>query len=159
MPISIIIFEDNDKLRESLSVLLNGLNEYKVIGEYNNCNDAGTITRVYKPDVVLMDIDMPGDSGINGVRMVKEANPHTAVIMYTIFEDDEKLFQCLCNGANGYLLKKTSPSRLIEAILEVMEGGAPCRLALHEKYSTVFKLVNQVTVTLFLKEKCRYYNC
>ena len=71
MPISIIIFEDNDKLRESLSVLLNGLDEYKVIGEYNNCNDAGTITRVYKPDVVLMDIDMPGDSGIIGVRMVK----------------------------------------------------------------------------------------
>ena len=140
MPISIIIFEDNDKLRESLSVLLNGLDEYKVIGEYNNCNDAGTITRVYKPDVVLMDIDMPGDSGVVGVRMVKEANPHTAVIMYTILEDDEKLFQCLCNGANGYLLKKTSPSRLIEAIAEVMEGGAPMSPSIARKVLNSFQI-------------------
>ena len=139
MPISIIIFEDNDKLRESLCVLLNGLDEYKVIGEYNNCNDAGTITRVYKPDVVLMDIDMPGDSGIKGVRMVKEANPQTAVIMYTVFEDDEKLFQCLCNGANGYLLKKTPPSRLIDAIEEVMEGGAPMSPSIARKVLIVFK--------------------
>jgi len=125
MPVSVIIFEDNEKLRESLCVLLNGLDHYKVIGEYNNCGKADLIARVYKPDVVLMDIDMPGDSGAKGVRMVKEANPATAVIMYTVFEDDEKLFQCLCNGANGYLLKKTAPSRLIEAIQEVMDGGAP----------------------------------
>jgi len=125
MAVSIVIFEDNDKLRESLCVLLNGLDEYKLVGEYNNCRDATTITRMYRPDVVLMDIDMPGSSGISGVSMVKEANPETAVIMYTVFEDDEKLFQCLCNGANGYLLKKTPPSRLIEAIQEVMEGGAP----------------------------------
>ncbi len=125
MSISIIIFEDNDKLRESLSILLNGLDAYKVIGAYNNCKDAGIIAKIYKPDVVLMDIDMPGDSGIKGVKMVKEANPSTAVIMYTVFEDDEKLFQCLCNGANGYMLKKTSPLRLIEAIQEVIDGGAP----------------------------------
>jgi len=125
MPCRVVIFEDNDKLRESLCVLLNGLDQYEVIGEYNNCREADIIARVYKPDVVLMDIDMPGNSGVQGVGMVKEANPATAVIMYTVFEDDDKLFQCLCNGANGYLLKKTSPSKLIEAIQEVMDGGAP----------------------------------
>ena len=139
MPVSIIIFEDNDKLRESLSVLLNGQDEYSVIGEYNSCNDAGTIARVYKPDVVLMDIDMPGDSGVKGVRLVKEANPATAVIMYTVFEDDEKLFQCLCNGANGYLLKKTSPLRLIEAIHEVLEGGAPMSPSIAKKVLNSFQ--------------------
>jgi len=139
MPVSIIIFEDNDKLRESLSVLLNGQDEYSVIGEYNSCNDAGTIARVYKPDVVLMDIDMPGDSGVKGVRLVKEANPATAVIMYTVFEDDEKLFQCLCNGANGYLLKKTSPVRLIEAIQEVLEGGAPMSPSIAKKVLNSFQ--------------------
>jgi len=139
MPASIIIFEDNDKLRESLSVLLNGMDEYSVIGEYNNCNDAATIARVYKPDVVLMDIDMPGDSGVNGVRLVKEANPATAVIMYTVFEDDEKLFQSICNGANGYLLKKTSPSRLIEAIKEVIEGGAPMSPSIAQKVLSSFQ--------------------
>ena len=96
-----------------------------MVGDYNNCIEAGTIVRVYEPDVVLMDIDMPEQNGIQGVRSVKEARPQTSVIMYTVFEDDEKLFQCLCAGANGYLLKKTSPSHLFEAIQQVAEGGAP----------------------------------
>jgi DNA-binding NarL/FixJ family response regulator len=107
MPISVIIFEDNDKLRQSISILLAGVEDFIVLGNYNNCQEAATIARIYKPDIVLMDIDMPGRSGVQGVREVKEANPGTAVIMYTVFEDDAKLFQCLCNGANGYLLKKT----------------------------------------------------
>ncbi len=122
MPVRIIIFEDNDALRESLVFLLKNTGEYEVSGDYGHCNDAATIARVYQPDVVLMDIDMPGKNGIEGVRAVKEARPETSVIMYT---DDEKLFQCLCAGANGYLLKKTSPSLLFDSIQEVMNGGAP----------------------------------
>ncbi|MBS1632309.1 MAG: response regulator transcription factor [Bacteroidetes bacterium] len=125
MDIRIIIFEDNDRLRESLVYLLNNIENYKVVGDYNRCDDAATIARVYQPDVVLMDIDMPGKTGIEGVRLVKEARPQTSVIMYTVFEDDEKLFQCLCAGANGYLLKKTPPDKLFNAITEVMEGGSP----------------------------------
>jgi len=125
MPIKIVIFEDNDKLRDSLVALFNGMEEYELAGDYNNCNEAATIARVYQPDVVLMDIDMPGDSGIKGVSSIKETRPHTAIIMYTVFEDDEKLFQCLCAGANGYLLKKTHPAKLIDAIQEVIIGGAP----------------------------------
>jgi DNA-binding NarL/FixJ family response regulator len=125
LAIRIIIFEDNDRLRESLSYLLQSVPDYEVVADYNNCRDAVNITRVYKPDIVLMDIDMPGDSGIKGVSMVKETSPKTSVIMYTVFEDDEKLFQCLCAGANGYLLKKTAPEKIFEAIREVMEGGAP----------------------------------
>ena len=125
MAIRIAIFEDNDALRESLVYLLKNANGYEVVGDYNNCIEAGTIVRVYEPDVVLMDIDMPEQNGIQGVRSVKEARPQTSVIMYTVFEDDEKLFQCLCAGANGYLLKKTSPSHLFEAIQQVAERGAP----------------------------------
>jgi DNA-binding NarL/FixJ family response regulator len=125
MPIRIAIFEDNNSLRESLVYLLKNLSEYEVVGDYPNSKDAATIARVYKPDVVLMDIDMPEEDGISGVRAIKETNPQTAVIMYTVFEDDEKIFQCLCAGANGYLLKKTSPSHLFEAIQQVMDGGAP----------------------------------
>jgi DNA-binding NarL/FixJ family response regulator len=121
---TIILFEDNERLRESLSYLLK-MNGYEVAGDYNNCNDAATIVRVYAPDVVLMDIDMPGASGITGVKMIKEARPETAVIMYTVFEDDERLFQCLCAGANGYLLKKTAPAKLFEGIQDVLDGGAP----------------------------------
>ncbi|WP_153800897.1 response regulator [Foetidibacter luteolus] len=125
MAVRIIIFEDNDRLRESLVYLLKSNNAFEVAGEYNNCREAATIARVYKPDVVLMDIDMPLSNGIDGVKQIKEAMPQTAVVMYTVFEDDEKLFACLCAGANGYLLKKTPPARLFDAIEEVIAGGAP----------------------------------
>ncbi|MEP6713234.1 MAG: response regulator transcription factor [Ferruginibacter sp.] len=143
MAIRIIIFEDNDRLRESLAYLLQSVPGYEVAGEYNNCNDAVNITRVYKPDVVLMDIDMPGETGIKGVSMVKETDPHASVIMYTVFEDDEKLFQCLCAGANGYLLKKTSPEKIFEAIREVMEGGAPMSPSIAKKVISRFQSPKQ----------------
>ena len=139
MPVKIVIFEDNDRLRESLVALFKGMDEYVVSGDYNNCNDAGTIARVYQPDVVLMDIDLPGESGIKGVMKIKESYPNTAIIMYTVFEDDEKLFQCLCAGANGYLLKKTAPSRLIDAIKEVVEGGAPMSPSIAKKVLSSFQ--------------------
>lgn len=139
MAINIVIFEDNDSLRESLVYLLRNTGEYKIVGEYNNCLEAATIARVYQPDVVLMDIDMPGENGIQGVRMIKETRPQTAVIMYTVFEDDEKLFQCLCAGANGYLLKKTHPSRLFDAIQEVLEGGAPMSPSIARKVLDSFR--------------------
>jgi len=139
--ISIIIFEDNDRLRQSLAYLLQSVEEYEVLGDYDHCREAANIVKVYKPDVVLMDIDMPGESGIRGVSMVKEARPETAVIMYTVFEDDEKLFQCLCAGANGYLLKKTAPEKLFEAIREVMEGGAPMSPSIAKKVIAAFKLL------------------
>ena len=125
MGVKIILFEDNDRMRESLAYLLNGTTDYQVVADYNQCTDAATIVRMHQPDVVLMDIDMPGENGIKGVALIKEARPQTAVIMYTVFEDDDKLFQCLCAGANGYLLKKTPPAKLGDAIQEVLNGGAP----------------------------------
>ncbi|MEJ7830126.1 MAG: response regulator transcription factor [Segetibacter sp.] len=125
MAIRIVIFEDNDRLRESLVYLLNTAQDYEVVGDFNNCIEAATMVRVYHPDVVLMDIDLPILSGTEGVKQVKEARPDIAVIMYTVVEDDEKLFSCLCAGANGYLLKKTPPARLFDAIQEVLDGGAP----------------------------------
>lgn len=152
MPVRIAIFEDNDKLRESLVALFNGMSEYELAGDYNNCNEAGTIARVYHPDVVLMDIDLPGDSGIKGVRYIKEARPETAIIMYTVFEDDEKLFQCLCAGANGYLLKKTAPAKLIEAIHEVIEGGAPMSPSIARKVLNSFQHGKSIRYDLSSRE-------
>lgn len=134
----IVLFEDNDRLRESLAYLLK-MNGYDVVGDYNNCLDAANIVRVYQPEVVLMDIDMPTVSGIEGVNTVKEARPETAVIMYTVFEEEEKLFKCLCAGANGYLLKKTPPAKLFEAIQDVLEGGAPMSPTIAKKVLSTFK--------------------
>jgi DNA-binding NarL/FixJ family response regulator len=139
MSIRIIIFEDNDRLRESLAYMLNTMPNFEVAGQYGHCKDAGNIVLQLEPDVVLMDIDMPGESGINGVKHVKEARPDTAVIMYTVFEDDEKLFQCLCAGANGYLLKKTPPDKLFDAIREVTEGGAPMSPSIARKVIATFQ--------------------
>src|SRR5258706_15945576 len=125
MTVSIIIFEDNEPLRDSLTTLLNNSEGYDVVADYGQVTDAVNIIRRYHPDVVIMDIDLPEKNGIEGVRMIKETIPETLVIMYTMFEDDEKLFNSLCAGANGYILKKTSPYKLFEAINEVMERGAP----------------------------------
>ncbi len=145
MPVTIVLFEDNNNLRESLTFLLNDIEGYKVIGGYDKCINAATIVKELNPDVVLMDIDLPGQSGITGVSLVKEARPQTAVIIYTVFEDDEKLFQCLCAGANGYLLKKTPPARLFTAIQEVLDGGAPMSPSIARKVLNSFSLKNNET--------------
>jgi DNA-binding NarL/FixJ family response regulator len=122
---SIILFEDDDQLRDSLVVLIGNSNDYTVVGHYANAIDAAVIIRRDKPDVVIMDINMPGKTGIQAVLEIKEARPQTLIIMYTMFENDENLFGSLCAGANGYILKKTSPFKLFEAINDVVEGGAP----------------------------------
>lgn len=121
----ILIFEDNENFRQSLQLLLAKEPSYSVVGSYDNCISAYAIVQLYKPDVVLMDIDMPGMSGIKGVRLVKEAKPDTQIIMHTVFEDDENLFASFCAGADGYLLKKHSLTKLIAAIGDVLSGGAP----------------------------------
>jgi DNA-binding NarL/FixJ family response regulator len=150
--ISLVLFEDNDRLRESLVFLLNNTEGFTVLADYNNCNDAASAVRVYKPDVVLMDIDMLGKTGIEGVRMVKEAMPPTAVIMFTVFEDEDKLFECLCAGANGYMLKKTPPGKLIEAIQEVKDGGAPMSPSIARKVLSSFKHTKSTKYNLTLRE-------
>jgi len=139
MPTTIAIFEDNSRLRDSLVYILQNSDAYAVVAESNSGKEAATIVRVYQPDVVLMDIDMPEVNGIEGVRMIKEARPQTAVIMYTVFEDEERLFQCLCAGANGYILKKTPPEKLFDALHEVMEGGAPMSHSIARKVLSSFQ--------------------
>ncbi|GAA3979615.1 response regulator [Mucilaginibacter dorajii] len=150
--ISLVLFEDNDRLRESLVFLLNNTEGFSVLADYNNCNDAASAVRIYKPDVVLMDIDMPGKTGVEGVRMVKEAMPFTAVIMFTVFEDEDKLFECLCAGANGYMLKKTPPGKLFEAIQEVKDGGAPMSPSIARKVLNSFKHIRSTQYNLTPRE-------
>ena len=137
---TITIFEDDDQLRDSLVVLIENSDDYTVSGNYPNANEAATIIRRDTPDVVIMDINMPGKTGVEAVSEIKEARPQTFIIMYTMFEDDENLFSSLCAGANGYILKKTSPFKLFEAINEVMEGGAPMSPAIARRVLQSFEL-------------------
>lgn len=125
MPIVILLFDDNHNLRQSLRLLLELEPEFRVAGDFPTCENAFALTQSLRPDVVVMDIDMPGMDGIQGTRQVKAAKPNTEVIMHTVFEDDERLFAAFCAGASGYLLKTHSPLRLPEAIREALQGGLP----------------------------------
>ena len=125
MSIRILICEDNEALRQSISTLLGAHEDVEVVAALPDGTEAAAMAEAFTPDVAIMDIDMPGVDGISAVRQVKEASPETSIIMFTQFEDDDKLFASLCAGANGYILKKSAPGRLFDAILEVMQGGAP----------------------------------
>lgn len=125
MPTHIVIFEDNSRLRQSLQILLDGVDGYVVNGNYENCDRAAEVVDEHQPDIVIMDINMPGVNGIDGLRIIKERRPQTQIIMHTVLEDEERLFQCLCAGANGYILKNSSFINLLEAIENVLNGGAP----------------------------------
>ena len=135
----LLIYEDNEALRKSLVYLLGTQNGYNVAGDYNNVNDVKTQVMITQPDLVIMDIDMPGKDGITGVKEIKEMRPETAVIMYTQFEDDERLFKSICAGADGYILKKTSPEKFFDAIKEVLNGGAPMSPLIAKKVLSSFK--------------------
>jgi DNA-binding NarL/FixJ family response regulator len=138
MAIRLVIFEDNEMLRNSLATLLGSSEDYSLIGAYPDVMDVQRVIERDTPDVVILDIDMPGRDGISALPIIKEANPEISVVMYTQFEDDDKLFSCLCAGADGYVLKKTSPLKLFHAISDVCQGGAPMSPAIARKVLTSF---------------------
>ncbi|HMF72275.1 MAG TPA: response regulator transcription factor [Flavitalea sp.] len=125
MPTGILIYEDNSSLRESLCNLLMLSEQYDVLGAYGDCQDVVQQTKQYKPDVVLMDIDMPGVNGIEAVKRIRITDKETQIIMLTVFDDNEHVYEALFAGANGYLLKKYVSDKLTSSIEEVLHGGAP----------------------------------
>ena len=125
MLIRTLIYEDNTDLRGALAALIGGTEGYELTGAFDNCMGVVEQVAALHPDVVLMDIDMPGMSGIEGVARLKKAHPKVEALMLTVFDDDDRVFQAVCAGASGYLLKKTPPARILEALREVTEGGAP----------------------------------
>jgi DNA-binding NarL/FixJ family response regulator len=139
MAISLVIYEDNDRLRESLELLLDTDTGFEIIGSYSNCTLVTMQMKTLSPQLVIMDIDMPGMNGIEGVRRIKTEFPEIKVIMYTVFDDDNRIFDCICNGANGYLLKNTSPLNLIQALQELSEGGAPMSPFVAQKVFQFFR--------------------
>ena len=125
MPINVIFFEDNKKYRESLSILIDGTPGFALVGAFADANDVVNKIAQFNPDVVLMDIEMPGMSGIEALNEIKEHYPKLNVLMQTVFEDDDKIFESICNGASGYILKNTPPTQLLESIADTYNGGAP----------------------------------
>ena len=125
MPITISIVEDNDKLRGTLAKVIGRAEGFRFVSDYANAEDALADLPKIKPDVVLMDINLPGMNGVECVRKLKVLLPKTQVMMLTVYEDTENIFNALAAGANGYMLKRTPTKELIAAIHEVQRGGSP----------------------------------
>ncbi len=123
--ISVVYYEDNTSLREGISFLIQSAAGLELLATFSNCDSVKTDMAQLKPDVVLMDIDLPGINGIEAAGIVKSVSPKTQVIMLTVFDNEEKIFQAIRNGASGYLLKSTSPAEIIESIFDVNKGGSP----------------------------------
>ncbi|WP_460675527.1 response regulator [Hymenobacter coalescens] len=134
----VLIYEDNPDLRLSLSHLLGGTPGLELVGALGNCQQVEHDIPRLKPDVVLMDIDMPGINGIEGLKRIKANSPKVSVVMLTVFEDNDRVFQAVCAGADGYLLKKTPPAKLLDAIGEVRAGGAPMTPAIARQVLRLF---------------------
>jgi len=124
MSIKVVIFEDNKSLRNSLYQLINGSDGFKCVGAFEDCLNVLEHIEGTKPDLVLMDIEMPGINGIEAVGILHEKYPNLKILMQTIFEDNEKIFQSILAGASGYILKNTAPARILDFIKETYEGGA-----------------------------------
>ena len=125
MPITVSIVEDNDKLRGTLARVLNRDDGFRCLSHYANAEDALKGLAQDRPNVVLMDINLPGMNGVECVRQLKPLIPETQIVMLTVYEDTENIFNALAAGATGYMLKRTPQAELLEAIREVVQGGSP----------------------------------
>ena len=140
--IKLILYEDNPQLREGLTMLLNGTDGFEVMAAFKNCNSVEDEVQAFDPDVILMDIDMPGTNGIEGLKRLRKVNTRAKVLMLTVFDDNKNVFEAIRSGANGYLLKKTPPARLIEYIAEANSGGAPMTSSIATQVLKMFSEAN-----------------
>lgn len=139
MKIKVVVFDDNRSRRASLGILINQTSDMLCAGAFEDCSDVINDVASSSPDVVLMDVDMPKVNGIEGVKLLRKAYPDLCIIMQTVFEDDDKIINAITAGANGYILKKAHPSKIIEAIREVKDGGAPMTASVARRVLELFQ--------------------
>lgn len=143
--INVVIVEDNNVIREGLAALINGTPGYSCIGAFSDCESFIDKLNSIPADVVLMDIGLPGINGIEGVKVAIRMKSDINILMLTIYEDSDKVFDALCAGACGYLVKKTPPAKLLEAIRDVHEGGSPMSSTVARQVITAFKETKNIS--------------
>ncbi|GAA4308352.1 response regulator transcription factor [Mucilaginibacter gynuensis] len=146
MKIKVAIFEDNKLIREALQTIINATTDLICTGTFTNVNQVEADIEFNRPDVVLMDIEMPGRTGIEATKIIKERFPHIKVLIQTVFNDNEKIFNALCAGASGYILKTDSPEKIIRSLQEVYSGGGPMSAAIAQKVFQFFVRQNVILV-------------
>jgi DNA-binding NarL/FixJ family response regulator len=152
--IKVVLYEDNPQLREGLTMLLNGSDGFEVIGAFKNCDNVVQEVASLRPDVILMDIDMPGTNGIQGLKLVRQQVSDVKILMLTVFDDNKNVFEAVKNGANGYLLKKTPPAKLLEYIQEAHTGGAPMSSSIATQVLRMFsELHSEQSSNYYLSER------
>ncbi|MBN1637837.1 MAG: response regulator transcription factor [Ignavibacteriales bacterium] len=137
--IKVIIVEDNAPIREGLCTLISGTPDFSCVGTFSDCETLLQDIKKIKFDIILMDIGLPGMNGIEGTKKIKEIYPDANILVLTIYEDNDIIFDALCSGASGYLVKKTSPSKLLESIAEAYQGGSPMSSHIARKVIDLFK--------------------
>jgi DNA-binding NarL/FixJ family response regulator len=140
--IKVAIVEDQPDIREGLGFLINNTDGYRCAGTYGSVEEALKRLGDDLPDVVLMDIGLPGMSGIKGISIVKERWAALLIVMLTVYDDDERIFDALCAGASGYMLKKTPPAKLIESLKDVLNGGAPMSPEVASRVIKMFQAIH-----------------
>ena len=133
------IVEDMRDIREGLATLINFTDGFSCTGSYRSMEEAIPRIRLQTPDVLLSDIGLPGMNGIEGIRLIKEQFPDMTILMLSVYQDDDRIFHALCAGAVGYLLKKTPPTKILDALREAVAGGAPMSPEVARKVITIFK--------------------
>lgn len=139
MNIRVAIFEDNKLIRDAYTAILDGTSGYQCVGAYPDCNDLKFVLHHDQPDVILMDIGLPGMDGINATRLICKEFPGIRILIQTVFEDDDKIFAAICAGASGYILKSNGMLCLLEAVSEVYNGGAPMSPAIASRVLQLFQ--------------------
>jgi DNA-binding NarL/FixJ family response regulator len=140
--IRVNIYEDQSEIRELLIETVRSSSDLLLVSAYPNAKEILENTRKDKPEVILMDIQMPGISGIEAVQLVKRQYPHIQICMQTVFEDNEKIFAAICSGASGYILKDSTPEKYINAIIDTYQGGSPMTPSIARKVLTMFQNQN-----------------
>lgn len=134
----VLLFEDNADLVEGVRELLSDTDDMRLVAAFPDAEKAQQHVRHHRPDVVLMDIDMPGTNGLEGLRAIRAADEAVLVLMLTVLDDNEHVFQAICQGASGYILKQSAPERILDAIREAATGGAPLSPSIARKVLTLF---------------------
>lgn len=144
MSLRIAIFDDNRNIRESIKMLLDTEPDFQVVGSYSHVLDCVQDVKESRPDIILMDIEMPGMTGIEAVKSIKKDFPQVQILMQTVFEDDDRVFDSICAGASGYILKNHLNTKLVDAIKELQFGGSPMSPSVARKVLTKMQSISSV---------------